>query len=149
MIDHQELAGSGTLEVQDKTDGPDKIVDLYVGGINDSRSQTIAWSYKINDVSSSLQNFHYAGPGWGHLATVYVGYAQTFTLHLEPTPPGSNLFLGPHDLVVNLQAGSSTKSVGIKVGDQYKRAIPFVKVDGVWMPVTPLVNVAGEWKETT
>lgn len=149
MLDHQQWAGQGLLEIQDKTDSNNKIVDIWFGSnLNDYRTQDIAWSYKIDANAYGLQNFHFAGPSWKHVSTIYVGFAKQFTLHLEPTPAGS-MFVGPVDWTVDLFAGSNTKSFSFKDEGIWKRAIPFVNSNGVWMPAAPYVQLNSEWKEAT
>lgn len=150
MFDHQQWAGSGILEIQDKTDDPSKLVDLWMGTtIGEARDQDVVWSYTIDGVVSSLQHFYFpTGGSWHHVSTIYVGYAHSFTFHIEPTLPGS-IFTGPVDFTVDLWAGSYTKTVSIKDGDVYKKAIPFVNVDGVWQPAAAWIMSAGEWVEAS
>lgn len=37
----------------------------------------------------------------------------------------------------------------LRTGGQYKRVLPWVKVDGVWRLTTPWVNSGGTWRKTT
>lgn len=137
----------GVMVIQDKTDTADKTVDLYLQSLSPVFIPQLPWTYSIDGVMAPWQskrfNFNAARQ---HLGLVYVGYADTFILHLGAT--GHPQLGGPTDFPISLnQAG--VRSVAIKVGDVWKQAVPYVNVDGVWKPAAPYVMSGSTWQKAT
>lgn len=148
MIESTMATGDkGILKIQDKTDVVDKTVDLWIQSLSPVYIPQLPWTYSINGVMEPWKSFKFLYTTLQqHLGVVYVGYAETFVLHLGDT--GTSQLAGPTDFAVDLNQ-SGIRTVSIKVGDVYKQAIPYVNVDGVWTPAAPWVASGGQWKEAT
>lgn len=148
-ISHAQTIGTnGFMQIQDLTDTPENTVRLLILSSSPVVIPEMPWAYSIDGVMSSWQSFNFLNTtNWQQLGLIYVGYAATFVLHIGDT--GTTQLDGPADFEISLQRGSGIKTVSIKDGDVYKKAIPFVNVDGVWQPAAPMVMSVGEWKEVT
>lgn len=146
MIEHLHSVGTrGLIKINDNTDGPEKTVDVWLASSTAKAVPQLPWTYSIDSSMSPWQQFNFkAVTSWQHLGVIFVGYAQTFTLHLGAT--GTAELDGPDDYPVELQ--STVRTVSVKVGDIWKKAIPYVNVGGVWTPASPWVMSGGTWKET-
>jgi hypothetical protein len=80
------------------------------------------------------------------LGYIYVGYAINFTFHMGDTKTPQ--MGGPTDISVDLNQ-QGIRTVSIKVGTEYKKAIPYVNVEGVWQKAAPWVCVDGSWVQST
>lgn len=149
MIEYTLATGlTGTLIVQDNTDGPDKTVDLYIKSDSTIAIPSLPWSYSVDGVSSGLRSFNFSDLVLRqHLGLIYVGpTAEAFVLHLDDTHTAQ--MGGPTDLAVTLnQAGVSV--VSVLVGTTWKKAIPYVNVAGVWKPAGAYVMQGSVWKKAT
>lgn len=91
----------------------------------------------------------------------------------DPDTATTTVTASPSDLISNLDPGKlyyfwsrSRNSIGwspwsersqvllvagarIYQGGEWKRAVPYIKVDGTWKVVRPWIRSAGEWKETS
>lgn len=144
MIEYTLATGNtGTLIIDDNTDGPDKTVDLYIISSSTIAVPQLPWTYSIDGVIHDWQQFNFQDQVTRqHLGLVYVGaYSSQFTLHLGST--GTTQLGGPTDMVIDINGG--VKYVNIKVGDVYKKALPFVNVEGVWHPASAYV-MDQSWK---
>jgi len=138
---------TGVLIVQDNTDGTDKTVDLWIQSTSTKAIPQLPWTYSLDGVMQPWKSFNFTDTVLRqHLGLVYVGYAETFTLHLGPT--ATTQMGGPTDFTVDLnQHGVNT--VSILVGGVWKKAIPFVRDGGVWKPAAAYVMTGSVWKEAT
>jgi hypothetical protein len=142
-----ETGPNGLMKVQDNTDGDDKTVDLYIASTAPISIPQLPWSYSIDGVKSDTRSFNFVvTTAWQHVSKIYVGYAHSFIFHIDNT--GHAELGGPTDLEVVLHSGG-TKFVYIKDDFEftYKKAIPYVNVNGVWTPAVPMVMSNGEWVE--
>lgn len=135
----------GLMKVADNTDGTDKTVDLYIASSTAISVPQLPWSYSIDGVVSDTRSFNFiATTAWQFLSKIYVGPdALDFIFHIDDT--GHVELGGPTDLTIQLQ-NTSQHLVNVKVGDTYKKAIPYVNVNGVWVQAVPMVMVNSQWK---
>lgn len=148
MIEHTLVTGdTGTLIIDDNTDGPDKTVDLWIISSSTIAVPQLPWTYSLDGVIKPWQQFNFQDVVTRqHLGLIFVGpYVGDFTLHLGDT--GTTQLGGPTDMDVPINGGLHTMS--IKVGTVWKKAIPYVNVAGVWTPVEPWVMDQGAWKKAT
>lgn len=149
MIEYTLATGdTGILIVQDNTDGTDKTVNMYIQSTSTKAVPQLPYSYSIDGVSSGIRQFNFTDSVLRqHLGLIFVGQAaQQFTLHLDAS--NTTQLGGPTDLTITLnQAGVSV--VNVKVGDTWKKAVPYVNVSGVWKPATAYVMSGSTWKNVS
>lgn len=134
----------GLMRIVDNTDGDDKTVDLYLASSAPITVPQLPWSFTIDGVVSITRMFNFTSTtAWQHISKVYVGYASSFTFHIGNT--GKVELGGPTDFTIELQ--NIIKPVNIKVGDVWKKAVPYVYDDGVWKPAAAMVFVNSQWTE--
>lgn len=137
----------GVMVIQDKTDTVDKTVDLFLQSTAPVLIPQLPWTYSIDGVMQPWKSFSFKfNAARQHLGLIYVGRADTFTLHLGAT--GKPQLDGPTDFTVQLNQGGE-KTISVKVGAVWKQAVCYVNVEGVWKPAAPWVMAAGTWKEAT
>jgi len=112
------------------------------------------WSYVVYDsdgndvIVSNLKSFHLlANTDWQRLGYVYVGLNASFLLGIGGTDTAE---MGSGEtFTIPLLGNPDIHFVSIKVGDKYKKAVPYVNVDGVWKTAKALIMSNSEWKEVT
>lgn len=148
MIERTLVTGAtGTMIIDDYTDGPDKTLDLYIISSSTVSVPQLPWTYDIDGVMQPWQQFNFLDVVTKqHLGKIFVGaYSSQFTFHLGDT--GTAQLGGPTDMQISVNGGAST--VSIKVGNNWVKALPFVNVEGVWTPAQAMVMDQSSWKKTS
>jgi hypothetical protein len=148
MIESTLVTGTkGLMIVQDNTDGTDKTVDLYVQCTTTHPIPNFPWTYSIDGVMQPWKSFNFTDSVLRqHLALVYVGFAEEFTLHVGTT--STSQMGGPTDLAVDLNQ-HGVRTVSILVDGSWKSAVPYVRDAGVWKPASAFVMKDSTWVEAT
>lgn len=148
---HFGVGDSIELRFDDYTDTSDKKVDILMRTIHNTMADIpqMQWSYSIDGQISDIQSFHFQRTlEYQKLATVYVGLALTFGFHLYATPnSGPFRDITSEDFSINLFTNSTVKTYSIKDEGVWKRAVPYVRVDGVWTPAQVFIMDNSEWIE--
>lgn len=149
-----DIGTSGKVKIQDNTDSGSKNVVVWLQGPSIS-IPSIPWSWVLYDSdgnavqSSNLLSFRLlANNNWQLVSYIYVGTNARFLLGIGATDTDEMGRTG-ETFSIPLMGNPDISLVSIKVGDQYKKAIPFINDNGVWKPVQVMVMSAGEWKRTT
>lgn len=148
----------GTLIVRDYTDSTtDKHIELWIQSSTTLSVPQLPWGYSLDDVESGWQSFNFQPVVYAQrLLYLGVGNVKTVVLHLGNT--GTTALGGPTDLSVDLigyvdpgvaPVSPSLPTISLKVGDTYKRAIPYVNDNGVWKPAQPYVLAGSRWYPAT
>lgn len=162
-----DTGDTGRLRIQDKTDGPDKVVELWVQSLSPVSIPNLPWAYSIDGLRSTWKSFNFLNTTmWQRLGLVFVGTdKKDFVLHLGET--GTSQLEGPTDLEIEIYGYIPSEEppeepapepdpdepvlpprlVNIKVGDIWKRAQVYVRVNGVWKRASPWVYGVDGWKE--
>lgn len=111
---------------QDKSDGGTGIVERQVGyGLNASAPTNFAGDFLgVNDIANLVAGRTYYFWGRSRNSVGWSAWSERSQ--------------------VNLIAGAR-----IFIGNEWKRAVPYIKVAGVWKVARPWVRNAGTWKETS
>lgn len=163
MIEHIITTGdTGRLKIEDRTDDPDQMtVVLFVQSLSPVSISQLPWAYSKDATRSGWNSFNFRDTTlWQGLGSVYVGDSvQSFTLHLGdsgtsqlggPTDHQVSLFgyVAPEDPIDPGPTGPTiNRNMYVKVGDLYKRATPYVNVNGVWQIAQPFVRTERGWSE--
>lgn len=143
----------GTIGLWDSTDDPQNLV-VEVGIRTDPELDTgrsINWGYSLDGVDIQWSSFNVdLNTEWQGMASVYAGVSQTFTFYLADT--GTTELDGPASFPIDLLGylpppGTSDYTVDVKDGVGYKKAVPYVKHDGIWKIATPYVRTPSGWVE--
>lgn len=149
---------TGRLRIKDYTDDPDKMyVEMAVQSLSPVSIPQLPWTYSKDASMSGWKSFNFTDTTmWQNLGSVYLGTSvREFTLHLGST--GTSHLNGPTDQKISVSGyvappdggGSTTPptDVYIKVGTAWKKATPYVNVNGVWViPEKILVRTPNGWK---
>lgn len=158
MIETTLATGTkGLLIVQDLTDGPSKVVNVLMQCTTSIDIPQLPWAVSIDDVRSEWRSIHFQNSVLRQtVGTVYVGNAETFTLHLGAT--GTVQMGGPTDLMVDLNQ-HGVRLVNMLVDGVWRAVLPYVNVGGnpdaippvpgIWKPASPFVMKDGTWQEAT
>lgn len=149
-----DIGTSGQVKIQDNTGDGKKNVACWIKGPS-INIPALPWSWVIynsagDDVqASNLLSFQLqANNNWQLLGYVYVDDNARFLLGIGGTGTDE---MGQSGETFNIYlAGNPDISLlSIKVGDQYKKAVPFVNDNGIWKPAQVWAMSAGDWKRTT
>ncbi len=121
--------------------------DEPVGDENVVLTPNMPWSVTVDGVQQPIQTVAINTRRTNFVGYVYVNTSQTITFHLGET--NTTELGGPANYSAYVSRGD-TLSVGrITQGGGTRRAIPYVRVAGVWRKAEPYVKYAGEWKQTS
>jgi hypothetical protein len=148
MIEHVINTGDrGRLKIIDRSGEPHPMVEFWIQSLSPIGVRQIPWAYSINNDRSAWQSFRFRDQTvWQPVRRVALTYGETATMYLGAT--NSSELGGPTQFTVKLVGGLAPRLVLVKVGTQHVKAIPYVRVNGVWQVTQPLIRTDRGWRET-
>lgn len=138
---------AGKMKIQDYTDTPDNTVRLWLMSSVAISRPNLPWAWQHGVFVGAYSSFNFQPvTTWQDLGYVFTGDDTNFVFKLGDT--GSVELGGPTDFSIFL-AKAGLNTVSVKVGDIYKKALPFVNVGGVWKQAKAMVMLNSEWKDAT
>lgn len=137
-----ETGDTGRMILQDNTDRLIKEVVVILQSTSPVAIPQLPWSFSLDAVQSTIKSYPFGNTTVRQtLGVIHVGSAASFTFHLGNTHHPQ--LGGPTDFEIDLTGGKSL--VSIKVGTEYKKAVPYVRVGGVWKPAEAWAAHNGSW----
>lgn len=126
-------------------------VEFWMQIPGDSYVSDIPWAYTANgrtvwgsynppngDNGSGLVSYRFFA--------ISITYSQTVGFLIGDT--NDDKIGGPTEFYAYINRGVGGAGVTIQIGNELKKAIPYVKENGVWKMAEPWSKFAGEWKQT-
>lgn len=149
MPDYTKATGSGsTMIIRDNGE----TVELWLVMPGTTRSSDIPWAFTINGrtewrVFDPPSHTGEDPPTRSYqFLSMAVSYSQTVGFQLGDT--NISEIGGPTDFFQYLTRAAGGSGAHLQSGDTIRKAIPYVKVDGVWRIAEPWSKIAGVWRQT-
>lgn len=147
------IGTSGQVKIQDYSDTNRYVIPWIKGPSIDIPS--VPWSWVVYDsggnaiLTSNLLSYHLlANNNWQRLGIIYVQQNATFLLGIGGTGTDA-MGQNGETFTIPLMGNPDISLCSVKVGDSYKKAIPYINDGGIWKPVQILVMQNSEWKKAT
>lgn len=139
---------SSTMTIRDNG----STVEFWLTVPGSSYGSNIPWAFTVNG-RTEWREFDppdTTGPApetrTHQFLTIDVPYSQTIGFQIADT--NNAAIGGPTDFFQYITRGAGGAGVTLQVGNELKKAIPYINVNGVWKVAEPWSKIAGEWKQT-
>ena len=141
----QPTGNAGTMRIDD--DGV-STVDIWLLGVNELVTQ-VPWTVTLNGQMQSWKSFRLeANLAWQKVASLFVDTTQEITFHLGAS--GNVKLGGPSNFVVDIPrgdlVGGGSNLARVVANGVHKRAIVWLRDEGVHKQVRPWAKKAGKWR---